>query len=191
MTTTDLRPVAPTLQVPPPPAVRVRGLRPTGELLEAVGLQGSAGTRIARLSGGQRRRLAVALGVQGRPELVFLDEPTTGMDPVARRQFWQLVRDLRADGTTVLRGETVLAPPVASRLLSRMRAPAPEAPTPRELEVLAGVARGLTNAQIGRELLIGEATVKTHLLRVLAKLGVYDRTRAVVVATERGLLRQG
>jgi ABC-2 type transport system ATP-binding protein len=54
------------------------------------------------LSGGQRRRLAVALGVQGRPELVFLDEPTTGMDPVARRQFWELVRRLRADGTTVL-----------------------------------------------------------------------------------------
>ncbi|MEU2348179.1 ABC transporter ATP-binding protein [Modestobacter sp. NPDC049651] len=76
--------------------------RPTGDLLAAVGLQQQAGTRIGRLSGGQRRRLAVALGVQGRPELVFLDEPTTGMDPVARRQFWQLVRDLRAGGTTVL-----------------------------------------------------------------------------------------
>ncbi|HEV7210211.1 MAG TPA: ABC transporter ATP-binding protein [Blastococcus sp.] len=75
---------------------------PTGELLAAVGLQESAGTRVVRLSGGQRRRLAVALGVQGRPELVFLDEPTTGMDPVARRQFWELVRGLRAGGTTVL-----------------------------------------------------------------------------------------
>jgi DNA-binding NarL/FixJ family response regulator len=86
------------------------------------------------------------------------------------------------------RGETVLAPPVAARLVSRMRAPAPEAPTARELEVLAGVARGLTNAEIGRELFIGEATVKTHLLRVFAKLGVDDRTRAVLVAVERGLL---
>ena len=76
--------------------------RPTDELLAAVGLAEQAGTRVGRLSGGQRRRLAVALGVQGRPELVFLDEPTTGMDPVARRQFWQLVRDLRAGGTTVL-----------------------------------------------------------------------------------------
>jgi ABC-2 type transport system ATP-binding protein len=76
--------------------------RPTEELLAAVGLTGQAGTRVGRLSGGQRRRLAVALGVQGDPELVFLDEPTTGMDPVARRQFWQLVRDLRAGGTTVL-----------------------------------------------------------------------------------------
>jgi len=86
------------------------------------------------------------------------------------------------------RGETVLAPPVAARLVSRMRAPAVEAPTPRELQVLAGVARGLTNADIGRELFIGEATVKTHLLRVFAKLGVDDRTRAVLVAVERGLL---
>jgi len=86
------------------------------------------------------------------------------------------------------RGETVLAPPVAARLVSRLRARAAEAPTAREVEVLAGVARGLTNAEIGRELFIGEATVKTHLLRVFAKLGVDDRTRAVMVAVERGLL---
>ena len=76
--------------------------RPTAELIAAVGLEEKARTRVGRLSGGQRRRLAVALGVQGRPELVFLDEPTTGMDPVARRQFWGLIRGLRADGTTVL-----------------------------------------------------------------------------------------
>jgi DNA-binding NarL/FixJ family response regulator len=86
------------------------------------------------------------------------------------------------------RGETVLAPPVAAKLVSRMRAPAVEAPTARELQVLSGVARGLTNAEIGRELFIGEATVKTHLLRVFAKLGVDDRTRAVLTAVERGLL---
>ncbi|MFQ1000354.1 response regulator [Modestobacter sp. SSW1-42] len=86
------------------------------------------------------------------------------------------------------RGETVLAPPVAAKLLSRMRGPSVEAPTARELQVLGGVARGLTNAEIGRELFIGEATVKTHLVRVFAKLGVDDRTRAVMVAVERGLL---
>jgi DNA-binding NarL/FixJ family response regulator len=96
----------------------------------------------------------------------------------------QLAEAVRA----AARGETVLAPPVAARLVSRMRAPAVDAPTARELEVLAGVARGLTNADIGRELFIGEATVKTHLLRVFAKLGVDDRTRAVLVAVERGLL---
>jgi ABC-2 type transport system ATP-binding protein len=75
---------------------------PAGDLLAAVGLEEQARVRVARLSGGQRRRLAVALGVQGRPELLFLDEPTTGMDPVARRQFWELVRGLRAAGVTVL-----------------------------------------------------------------------------------------
>ncbi|MGY1824519.1 ABC transporter ATP-binding protein [Geodermatophilus sp. SYSU D00079] len=75
---------------------------PTAELLADVGLTEAARNRVAELSGGQRRRLEVALGVQGRPELLFLDEPTTGMDPVARRQFWSLVEGLRARGTTVL-----------------------------------------------------------------------------------------
>jgi DNA-binding NarL/FixJ family response regulator len=86
------------------------------------------------------------------------------------------------------RGETVLAPPVAAKLVSRLRAPTSEALTPREVQVLAAVARGLSNGEIGRELFIGEATVKTHLLRVFAKLGVDDRTRAVTVAMERGIL---
>jgi DNA-binding NarL/FixJ family response regulator len=86
------------------------------------------------------------------------------------------------------RGETVLAPPVQARLISRLRAPVAEAPTARELQVLAGVARGLTNAEIGRELFIGEATVKTHLLRAFGKLGVSDRTAAVTAALERGIL---
>jgi ABC-2 type transport system ATP-binding protein len=72
------------------------------ELLDAVGLTGTEGTRVDRLSGGQRRRLDVALGVQGRPELLFLDEPTTGLDPAARRQFWTLIEGLRDAGTTVV-----------------------------------------------------------------------------------------
>ncbi len=96
----------------------------------------------------------------------------------------QLVEAVRS----AARGETVLAPSVAARLLTRLRTPPAEALTPREVEVLAGVARGLTNAEIGRELYIGEATVKTHLLRAFAKLGVDDRTRAVTVAMELGVL---
>jgi DNA-binding NarL/FixJ family response regulator len=96
----------------------------------------------------------------------------------------QLVDAVRA----AARGETVLAAPVAARLVSRLRAPATEALTPREVEVLGAVARGLSNAEIGRALFIGEATVKTHLLRAFVKLGVDDRTRAVTVAMERGLL---
>jgi DNA-binding NarL/FixJ family response regulator len=86
------------------------------------------------------------------------------------------------------RGETVLAPPVAARLVSRMRGPSHESLTPRELDVLRLVARGLTNADIGRTLFISEATVKTHLLHAFGKLDVADRTAAVTVAIERGLL---
>ncbi|WP_083419149.1 ABC transporter ATP-binding protein [Pseudofrankia sp. BMG5.36] len=76
--------------------------RPADELIEAVGLTDKASARIVDLSGGQRRRLDVALGVQGRPELLFLDEPTTGLDPQGRRRLWDLVTRLRADGTTIL-----------------------------------------------------------------------------------------
>ncbi|MFI5913034.1 ABC transporter ATP-binding protein [Dactylosporangium sp. NPDC051541] len=76
--------------------------RDPDEVIAAVGLEGQAGQRVGTLSGGQRRRLDVALGIVGRPELVFLDEPTTGFDPEARRQFWDLIRSLAADGTTVL-----------------------------------------------------------------------------------------
>ncbi|MGQ7296292.1 response regulator [Quadrisphaera sp. KR29] len=86
------------------------------------------------------------------------------------------------------RGETVLAPPVAARLLSRVREPAAERLTARETQVLACVARGLSNPRIAAELFIGEATVKSHLLRVFTKLGVDDRTAAVTVAMSRGLL---
>ncbi|AEG43426.1 ABC transporter ATP-binding protein [Isoptericola variabilis] len=72
------------------------------EVIAAVGLAEKARTRVRALSGGQRRRLDVALGIVGRPELLFLDEPTTGFDPQARRTFWALVRGLREDGTTIL-----------------------------------------------------------------------------------------
>jgi DNA-binding NarL/FixJ family response regulator len=87
------------------------------------------------------------------------------------------------------RGESVLSPSVATRVLGRMRAPAEEALSPRELEILQAVARGLSNKEIGRRLYVSEATVKTHLLRVFGKLGVDDRTAAVTVALERGIIR--
>ena len=76
--------------------------RDVDETLEAVGLTASSASRIRDLSGGQRRRLDVALGVVGRPELLFLDEPTTGFDPEARRRFWGLIRRLQQEGTTIL-----------------------------------------------------------------------------------------
>lgn len=95
----------------------------------------------------------------------------------------QLVAGVRG----AARGESALSPSVASRLVQQVRGEG-ERLTAREVEVLAGVSRGLSNAAIGRELFITEATVKTHLLRAFAKLGVDDRTRAVTVAMRRGLL---
>ena len=76
--------------------------RDPDEVIEAVGLTQQARTRLRRLSGGQLRRVDVAVGIVGRPELLFLDEPTTGFDPQARRTFWELIAGLADDGTTIL-----------------------------------------------------------------------------------------
>jgi ABC-2 type transport system ATP-binding protein len=72
------------------------------DVIELVGLADKAHDRARSLSGGQRRRLDVALGIVGNPELLFLDEPTTGFDPEARRAFWHLIKKLRDEGTTIL-----------------------------------------------------------------------------------------
>lgn len=76
--------------------------RPTGELIELVGLEEKMDARVKTLSGGQKRRLELALGLVGDPDLVFLDEPTTGFDPSARRQAWSIVENLAALGKTIL-----------------------------------------------------------------------------------------
>lgn len=76
--------------------------REVDEVIAAVGLESKANVLIRKLSGGQRRRVDVAVGIVGRPELLFLDEPTTGFDPEARRRFWELIRQLQSDGTTIL-----------------------------------------------------------------------------------------
>ena len=76
--------------------------RPIDEVLDLVGLSEHANQRGSQLSGGLRRRLDVGLGILGRPELLFLDEPTTGFDPEARRHFWSMIESLRAEGATIL-----------------------------------------------------------------------------------------
>jgi DNA-binding NarL/FixJ family response regulator len=98
----------------------------------------------------------------------------------------ELARAIRA----AARGETVLAPAVAGRLMTHVRKPQPEALSAGQVQVLALVARGLTNAEIGRRMFISEATVKTHLLRACVKLGVSGRTAAVTKAIETGALPQ-
>lgn len=87
------------------------------------------------------------------------------------------------------RNEAVLAPAVANRLMGRMRAPAEEKLSPREIEVLESVAEGASNKEIGRQLHISEATVKYHLIHTFAKLGVDDRTAAVTTALSRGIIQ--
>jgi ABC-2 type transport system ATP-binding protein len=76
--------------------------RDVEDVITLVGLQEKADDRARTLSGGQRRRLDVGLGIIGRPELLFLDEPTTGFDPEARRAFWVLIKQLKSEGTTIL-----------------------------------------------------------------------------------------
>jgi ABC-2 type transport system ATP-binding protein len=79
-----------------------RRRQPTDEVIELVGLADKADARIPTLSGGQRRRIDLALGLIGSPEVLFLDEPTTGFDPAARRGAWELIAGLRGSGTTIL-----------------------------------------------------------------------------------------
>ena len=96
----------------------------------------------------------------------------------------ELLRAVRA----AARGEAVLSPSVATRLLGQVRAPAREPLSARELDVLALIARGTSNRDTAARLFISEATVKTHLLHIYAKLGVNDRAAAVAAGFERGLL---
>lgn len=89
---------------------------------------------------------------------------------------------------TVAQGKSVFSPEVATRLLRHMQMPANDGLSQRELEVLALVARGASNKEAAHSLHISEATIKSHLLRIFSKLGVADRTAAVTVALEKGLL---
>lgn len=97
----------------------------------------------------------------------------------------ELLRAIR----TAARGQSVLAPAVASRLMRRAQMPTREVLTGREIEILAHVARGRSNREIGAALHVSEATVKSHLVHIFGKLRVQDRTEAVTVALDRGILR--
>jgi DNA-binding NarL/FixJ family response regulator len=159
-------------------------LRPDVVLMDLrmPGMDGAEATgRIA--AAGHARVLVVTTYDTDSDILRAVEAGATGylLKDTPRRELTEAVR-------AAARGETVLAPPVARKLMSRVRLPAVDAPTRRELEVLAEVSRGLSNVEIGRSLHISEATVKTHLVRVFEKLGVSDRTAAVTTALSQGLL---
>jgi ABC-2 type transport system ATP-binding protein len=110
-------------------------------LLEMLGLQKFVGTTFRRLSGGEQQRLALAIALIGRPELVFLDEPTAGMDTGARHTTWQLVDQLRADGVSVLLTTHLLdeAERLADHVVIMSRGAVAAAGTPAELTAAAGI----------------------------------------------------
>lgn len=184
------------------PTVEIVG--EAGDGREAVRLVGELRPDVALLD----LRMPVLDGVGATLEIVAGEAPTRVLILTTYDTDADIERGVEAGATGYLlkdatreqlveaihsasRGETVLAPRVAQRLVARMRRPVPVTLTARESEVLRAVADGLSNVEIGRRLFIGEATVKTHLLRVFAKLDVNDRTRAVVVAMDAGLLRRG
>ncbi len=117
--------------------------REPDELLALVGLTEKAGERVKRLSGGQQRRLDLALGMVGNPELIFLDEPTTGFDPQARRQAWEIVQALASGGTTVLLTTHYLdeAQALADRVVVFSAGKVVESGTPAELAARTGLTR--------------------------------------------------
>ena len=130
--------------------------RSVDEVIAAVGLEEKDRTLIRKLSGGQRRRVDVALGIIGRPELLFLDEPTTGFDPEARRSFWDLVRKLKSEGTTILLTTHYLDE--AAQLSDR-----------------AGIIAGGTLIEIGKIGEIGGADARTPIVRWTDATGSQER----------------
>jgi DNA-binding NarL/FixJ family response regulator len=115
-----------------------------------------------------------------------IDAGTTGylLKETSREDLFTAIR-------SAARGKSVLSPAIATRVLERIRAPIPNALSGREIDVLTAVARGLSNKDIAAHLHISEATVKTHLLHIFTKLDVSDRTAAVTLALDRGIIRLG
>jgi ABC-2 type transport system ATP-binding protein len=129
--------------------------RAAAEVIELVGLGGARGARVRTLSGGQLRRLDLALALVGDPELVFLDEPTTGFDPAARRQAWETIRDLRGLGKSILLTTHYMeeAQRLADRLAILREGKIVATGSPRELLTGAGAVQ-IRYRRNGREVVI-------------------------------------
>jgi ABC-2 type transport system ATP-binding protein len=146
--------------------------RDVDEVIAAVGLVSKEKTLIRKLSGGQRRRVDVALGIIGRPELLFLDEPTTGFDPEARRQFWDLIDGLKREGTTILLTTHYLDE--AAHLSDR-----------------AGIIAGGRLIDIGRIDEIGGAEARVPIVRWQDANGIQERRTNEPGAVVADLMRSG
>jgi ABC-2 type transport system ATP-binding protein len=146
--------------------------RKVDEVIASVGLEEKSKTLIKKLSGGQRRRVDVALGIIGRPELLFLDEPTTGFDPEARHQFWDLIRSLKAEGTTILLTTHYLDE--AAQLGDR-----------------AGIIAGGKLIEIGKIDEIGGADARTPIVRWTDSNGQQERRTDAPGAVVAELMRSG
>ena len=149
--------------------------------------------RLPEMDGVEATRQIVAAGTAAVLVLTTYDNDADIVRALAAGATGYLLKDSsRTDLTRgvrdAARGETVLAPLVATRLAARARGPAHPELTRREVEVLRYVAEGLSNPDIGRQLFISEATVKSHLTRIFEKLEVADRTAAVTVAIAKGIL---
>ncbi|MEW1908002.1 response regulator transcription factor [Kitasatospora sp. NPDC085895] len=169
-------------------AVRLTAEQPVDVVLMdlqfGAGMNGSQATAEITARPGAPRVLVVTTYDSDADTLSAIEAGATGylLKDAPPAELAAAVRDAAA-------GRTALAPAVADRLLHRMRAPA-TALSLREVQVLELVARGLANLDVARELHISQATVKSHLVHIYAKLGVDSRTAAVAAATTRGLIRR-
>jgi DNA-binding NarL/FixJ family response regulator len=168
--------------------VRAELLRPDVILMDLrmPGTDGVAAIRALAERGLPARVLVLTTYDTDQDVLPAIEAGATGylLKDAPREDLFRAVR-------AAARGEAVLSPSVATRLLGQVRAPAREPLSGRELEVLGLIARGATNREAAGRLFISEATVKTHLLHIYAKLGVNDRAAAVAAAFDRGLLTPG
>lgn len=147
--------------------------RPPAELAAELGLDAFARTPVRRLSGGQRQRLALAIALVGRPELVFLDEPSAGLDPAARRAVWEIIDGLRAAGTTIV---------LTSHLMDEVEHLADHVVIVDAGRVVAGGTVGELTALAGAHT---EQTVRS--LRVSGQITPEDQRSLLAWASERGL----